>query len=233
MKKCPECGNPSYDGARVCGNCGHKFPKQKVGGPKNDNIFQQKPKVKNKANDDDVMTIIKENRVVIGIILIITLIVICGIIIAGISNNSNDNLMQSGNALEYNANNFTFKYPGTWKTVNGSDVEHPEALFLSNENNTIIEFYNITSSAESLKDITQQRINNAQTNGDYIELVQTVILDGSNSSNIIMENTNGNYTRYVSMFYNHELYVFKITGNSLNAVNSEEIESVINSADIA
>ena len=233
MKKCPECGNPSYDGARVCGNCGHKFPKQKVGGPRNDDIFQQAPKAKKKSNNDDIMTIIKENKVVIGIILIITIIVICGIIIAGFSNNSNDNLIQSGNALEYNANNFTFKYPGTWKTVNGSDVEHPGALFLSNENNSVIEFYNITSSASSLKDITQQRINNAQANGDYIELVQTITLDGRNSSNIIMENANGNYTRYVSMFNNNELYVFKITGISVNAVNSEDIESVINSADIA
>ena len=29
-EKCPECGNPSYDGAPVCGNCGYKFPKPKV-----------------------------------------------------------------------------------------------------------------------------------------------------------------------------------------------------------
>ena len=44
MKKCPECGNPSYDGAPVCGNCGFKFPKPKVAAPRQESIFEKAPK---------------------------------------------------------------------------------------------------------------------------------------------------------------------------------------------
>uniref|UniRef100_UPI003182C382 zinc ribbon domain-containing protein n=2 Tax=Methanobacteriaceae TaxID=2159 RepID=UPI003182C382 len=44
MKKCPECGNPSYDGAPVCGNCGYKFPKSKSIVPKGEDIFKKEPK---------------------------------------------------------------------------------------------------------------------------------------------------------------------------------------------
>ena len=41
MKKCPECGNPSYDGAPACGNCGYKFPKMKPSAPKKE-IFDKR-----------------------------------------------------------------------------------------------------------------------------------------------------------------------------------------------
>ena len=44
MKKCPECGNPSYDGAPVCGNCGFEFPKPKVTISKGGDIFQKEKK---------------------------------------------------------------------------------------------------------------------------------------------------------------------------------------------
>ena len=50
MKKCPECGNPSYDGAPVCGNCGYNFPKPKSSVPRNEDIFQQEPKEEKTSN---------------------------------------------------------------------------------------------------------------------------------------------------------------------------------------
>ena len=241
MKKCPECGNPSYDGAPVCGNCGYKFPKPKVVAPKREDIFKQeekKPKTEEKSsNDEDTVSIIKNNNVVIGAILIITLIVICGIFLMGsnnhTSNSSNPVIQSSNDLLEFSANDFSFKYPSTWKEVNGSDADHPGALFFQDENNVTIEYYNITNDAKSLKDITQDRINYAQTQGAYVELVETITLDGRNSSNILLENSDGDYTRYVSMFSDGELYVFKITGDSENSVTSESIENTINSADIA
>jgi len=241
VKKCPECGNPSYDGAPVCGNCGYKFPKPKVVAPKREDIFKQeekKPKTEEKSsNDEDTVSIIKNNNVVIGAILIITLIVICGIFLMGsnnhTSNSSNPVIQSSNDLLEFSANDFSFKYPSTWKEVNGSDADHPGALFFQDENNVTIEYYNITNDAKSLKDITQDRINYAQTQGAYVELVETITLDGRNSSNILLENSDGDYTRYVSMFSDGELYVFKITGDSENSVTSESIENTINSADIA
>ena len=70
-------------------------------------------------------------------------------------------------------------------------------------------------------------------NGDAIELLETVTLDGRNGSNIILENDDGNYTRYVSMFTDGKLYVFKITGDSINSITSDSINAMINSADIA
>ena len=66
MKKCPECGNPSYDGAPVCGNCGFQFPKQKVTISKGGDIFQnnqkkQKKQTKQKTSkDESVIDILKE-----------------------------------------------------------------------------------------------------------------------------------------------------------------------------
>ena len=100
------------------------------------------------------------------------------------------------------------------------------------ENNTIIEHYNITSSASSLKDINQNRISLAIDNGDALELLETITLDGRNASNIILENADGNYTRYVSMFTDGKLYVFKVSGDSINSITSDSINGVINAADI-
>ena len=238
MKKCPECGNPSYDGAPVCGNCGYEFPKPKVVAPKKEDIFQEKPKLEKKPeNDDGIVNIIKENKLVIGIILIITLIVICGIVYMGTHNKnasgSSNPIIQSNDLVEFKEGDFSFNYPGTWEEVNGSDEEHPGAIFFQNEENTTIEYYNITSDANSLKEITQQRISHAQEGGDYVELVETITLDGRNSSNMLLENADGDYTRYVSMFSDGKLYVFKVTGSSENSLTSEDIESTIKSADIA
>ena len=53
MKKCPECGNPSYDGAPVCGNCGFVFPKQKVAAPKKESIFEKEPQKEKKPSSDE------------------------------------------------------------------------------------------------------------------------------------------------------------------------------------
>ena len=85
----------------------------------------------------------------------------------------------------------------------------------------------------SLKKITQDRINYAQNNNSFVELVETITLDGRNASNIILENADGNYTRYVSLFSDNNLYVFKISGSSINSVTSPDITEMINSADIA
>jgi hypothetical protein len=236
VKKCPECGNPSYDGAPVCGNCGYKFPKSKVVAPKREDIFQQEePKVKKETkNEEDTISIIKDKKLVIGIILAITIIVIGGIIITGTNNNhSNSTVIQSNDLLEYSSADFAFKYPSSWKKINLSDEEHPGAAFFQNKNNVTIEYYNISNDASSLKEINQDRISVAQGSGDYVEVVETITLDGRNASNMILENADGDYTRYVSMFSDGKLYVFKITGSSENSLSSEDIESTISSADIA
>ena len=232
MKKCPECGNPSYDGAPVCGNCGYTFPKPKVEVSNKENIFQQEPKAKKASDDESVMTILKNNKILIGAILIITIIVICGIVLTGSHNNSTPKLPLN-NVEKYSAGDFSFEYPSSWNKVNGSDEDHNGAVFFKNGNNTTIEYYNITSEATSLKEINQQRITASQEKNDYVELVETITLDGRNSSNMILENANGNYTRYVSMFSDGELYVFKITGDSINSVTSEDIENTLKTADIA
>ncbi len=241
MKKCPECGNPSYDGAPVCGNCGYKFPKPKVAA-KRESIFEgqprvekktkkEKPEVKKPSNEPSVLDIIKEKKLIIGIILLITLIVICGIFITGSNKNTTTSVM-SGDLVDYNAGDFSFKYPKDWEQVNLTDSDHETAIFFK-DNNTIIEHYNISSSATSLKEINQQRISRALSDGDAVELLETVTLDGRNGSNIILEDTDGNYTRYVSMFTDGELYVFKITGDSINSITSDKINAMINSANIA
>jgi uncharacterized Zn finger protein (UPF0148 family) len=239
VKKCPECGNPSYDGAPICGNCGYKFPKPKVSAPKSEDIFQQEPKKEKKSNDEDTVSIIKRKKLVIGIIILITLIVICGIVLTGSnttnSKNSDSNpiIQTTEDLAEYSGGDFSFKYPKAWKKINGTDAEHPGAVFFQNKDKVVIEYYNITSSAKSLKDVTQQRISYAQQNGDYVELVETVTLDGRNASNMLFENADGDYTRYVSMFSDGKLYVFKVSGSSENSLTSQDIENTINSADIA
>ena len=236
MKKCPECGNPSYDGAPVCGNCGYKFPKSKVVAPKREDIFQQEePIVKKETNnEEDTISIIKDKKLVIGIILAITLIVIGGIIITGNNNNhGNSKVIQSNDLLEYSSADFAFKYPSSWKKINLTDEEHPGAVFFQNKNNVTIEYYNISNDAASLKEINQDRISVAQGSGDFVEVVETITLDGRNASNMILENADGDYTRYVSMFSDGKLYVFKMSGSSENSLTSEDIESTISSADIA
>ena len=232
MKKCPECGNPSYDGAPVCGNCGYKFPKPKVKAPRSEDIFLQEPKTKKTSNDEDTITIIKENKLVIGTILIITLIVICGIVLVGYSNDSNS-LLQNSDSIQYSANGFSFNYPNSWKEINRTDASHVGAKFYKNSNNITIEFYNVTSSSSSLKEVTQDILYNAQNKGAYIELVETLTINDINSSNIILENANGSYTRYVSMFNNGQLYVFKLTGKNANLLSSEDINSTLNSVAVS
>ena len=241
MKKCPECGNPSYDGAPVCGNCGYKFPKPKVAA-KRESIFEgqprvekktekEKPEVKKPSNEPSVLDIIKEKKLIIGIIVLITLIVICGIFITGSSKNATTSVI-SGDLADYDAGDFSFKYPKDWEQVNLTDSDHETAIFFK-DNNTVIEHYNISSSATSLKEINQQRISRALSDGDAVELLETVTLDGRNGSNIILEDSDGNYTRYVSMFTDGELYVFKITGDSINSITSDKINAMVNSANIA
>ena len=233
MKKCPECGNPSYDGAPVCGNCGFVFPKQKVAAPKKESIFEKEPqKEKKPSSDESTINIIKDNKLVIGAILLITIIVIFGIVLTG-SNNKGSSAIQSTDVVEFNEGGFSFKYPTNWQIVNGSDENHENAKFFENGNKTLIEYYNSTMDSSSLKDITQERISYAQNSGSYVELVETITVDGKNASNVILENADGNYTRFVSLFNNGNLYVFKIIGNSINAVTSSDINSAINSTKIA
>lgn len=232
MKKCPECGNPSYDGAPVCGNCGYKFPKSKVATSKGEDIFQREPKTKKASNDESVLNILKEKKLLIGAILLITLIVICGIVLTG-SNNDKSIPIQTNDMGEFNAGDFSFKFPKSWNEIKQIDEEHPGAKFFKNSENTTIEYYNVSNDSKSLKDITQDRLSYAQNTGSYVELVETVTIDGRNASNIILENADGDYTRFVSMFSDGELYVFKITGDSINSITSDDINSMINSADIA
>lgn len=230
MKKCPECGNPSYDGAPVCGNCGYKFPKTKVSVPKGEDIFQREPKEKKTSNEDSVINILKKKKLLIGIILLITLIVICGIVLTGSDNKPAP--IQTSDLAEFNAGNFAFKYPADWKEIKQTDESHPGAKFFQNGENTVIEYYNVSTQSESLKEVTKERISYAQETGSYVELVETITLDGRNASNIILENADGDYTRFVSMFSDGELYVFKVTGDSINSITADDINSVINSADI-
>ena len=245
MKKCPECGNPSYDGAPVCGNCGYKFPKSKAVVPKREDIFQKEKKPEKKSekkpekkdDGESTLNIIKNNKLIIGAILLVTLIVICGIVLTGTGNNGTGNTstspLQANDLAEYSEGEFSFKYPASWQEINGSDIDHTGAKFFDNNANAIIEYYNVTSEFSTVKEITEQRISYAQSNGDSIELVETVTLDGRNASNIILENADGDYTRYVSMFSDGKLYVFKVTGDSVNTITANDIEQTINSADIA
>ena len=121
MKKCPECGNPSYDGAPVCGNCGYKFPKAKVVAPKSEDIFQKEPKEKKDSNNEDTVSIIKSKKLIIGAILLITIIAICGIVLMGNNNsgsNSSSPLQSIDNVAEYSAGDFAFKYSEDWQDLN-------------------------------------------------------------------------------------------------------------------
>ena len=231
MKKCPECGNPSYDGAPVCGNCGFEFPKPKVTISKGGDIFQNERKQKKTSNSESTLNILKQNKRLIGLILLITLLAICAIVLTGSNNNTTP--IQSIDMGKYSDGGFSFKYPNSWEEINLTDEDHEGAIFFKNGENTIIEYYNVSSDANSLKEINQARISYAQETGSYVELVETITLDGRNSSNIILENADGNYTRFVSMFSNGELHVFKISGESINAVTADDINSAINSADIA
>ncbi|MEE1129020.1 MAG: zinc ribbon domain-containing protein [Methanobrevibacter sp.] len=231
MKKCPECGNPSYDGAPVCGNCGYKFPKPKVIVPKEESIFEKQPKPKKPSSGESTVNILKEKKLIIGAIVLITLIVICGIVLTGPHNNNNTSLTNN-NLVKVSEGAFSFEYPSNWEVINGSDADHTNAKFFKNTNNTIIEYYNSTMESTSLKEITQDRISYAQNNDSYVELVETITLDGRNASNVILENNDGNYTRFVSMFSDGKLYVFKISGESINSVTSEDITAMINTADI-
>ena len=240
MKKCPECGNPSYDGAPVCGNCGFKFPKQKVAAPKKESIFEKSPENEKKApkekkpsSNESTIDIIKDNKLIIGAILLITLIVICGIVLSGLSNNKGTDSPITNDMAQFSENAFSFSYPNSWVMTNSSDEDHEDAIFFENGNNTLIEYYNTTMDSASLKEITQQRISYAQEMGAYVDHVETITLDGKNATNIILENSDGSYTRFVSMLDDGELYVFKISGPSNDFINSKEINSMLDSAKIA
>ena len=228
MKKCPECGNPSYDGAPVCGNCGYKFQMKKNKAPKREDIFQKPKKPKKKSSDNEsVIEIINQNKLVIGAILIVTIIVICGIVLTGSNTKGTTN-----NLVEFNDNGLSFKHPKNWEVINGSDAEHIDAKFFRSGNNTTIEIYNVTAGSTSLKDITQQRITYAQGNGAYVTVVEPITIDGRNSSNVVLENANGTYTRFVSILGDGQIYVFKITGKTFDSVISSDIDETVKSADI-
>lgn len=232
MKKCPECGNPSYDGAPVCGNCGYVFPKPKVSAPKGKDIFEKDSKVKETSKKESTSSLTGKHKVIIGAIILITLIVICGIVLTGGSNKTSTPLQTAANVAEYNDNGFSFSYPQDWKEANYTDSDHEDAIFFE-KGDVILEFYNVTSDYSNLKEVTLDRIDNAQDNGAYVELVETITLDGRNGSNIVFENEDGDYTRYVSLLSDGKLYVFRVMGDSFNSVTSGDVDSTINTAHIA
>ena len=229
MKKCPECGNPSYDGAPVCGNCGYKFPKPKVKAPMQEDIFEDRPIINKSGNEPSTLEIIKENKLVIGTIILITLIVIGIIIATGPAANTTTKIDGSN---KYSDAKISFTYPSDWKEVNGSDELHPGAVFFESSNGTVIEYYNVTSEFSSIYQINNERISTAQGSNGFINTIQPIQLDGKNVSNVIIEEYGGNFTRYTSILSNGTLYVFKITGSSMNNTVSSEIDSLLNSVHI-
>ena len=231
MKKCPECGNPSYDGAPVCGNCGYKFPKPKVKAQKDEDIFQNKPISDKITGEDSTIEIIKQNKIIIGAIILITLIIIGIIIATGPSTNTTSSPIDGLN--KYSDSKISFSYPSNWTNVSQIDELHEGAVFFEGSNGTVIEYYNVTSEFSSINEVNNQRISTAFENGDSINTVQPIQIDGKNASDVIIANYDGTYTRYISILTDGNLFVFKITGNTLNSVTSDEIESVIQSADIA
>lgn len=246
MKKCPECGNPSYDGAPVCGNCGYKFPVRKRVAPKKEaKIFDKtqaakqrnkKPKQpkslkKQTAESESTIQIIKDNKILIGIIVAVTVIAICGIVLSGSSHN-NSTSGTGTDTLQFSEFGVSFSIPENWKQISLDDSDHPTAIFFDSGNDTVVEFYNITSGYSSLKDINQDRLTKAQNEGDYANTIETLTIDERNASNIILENANGDYTRYVSIFSDGILYVFKVTGSSINEVNSDSVNAMISSTHI-
>ena len=235
MKKCPECGNPSYDGAPVCGNCGYKFPKPKVKVQKEEDIFQNEPisnKNKNKnTGEASTLDIIKENKLLIGAIILITLVIIGIIIVTGPSNNTTTTHVDSSS--KFSDAKISFSYPSSWSEANKYDELHEGAVFFEGSNGTVIEYYNVTSEFSSISQINNQRISTAFENGDSINTIQPIQIDGHNASDVVIANADGSYTRYISILANGTLYVMKINGNSINSITSDEIESVIQSIDIA
>ncbi|MBR1611146.1 MAG: zinc ribbon domain-containing protein [Methanobrevibacter sp.] len=231
MKKCPECGNPSYDGAPVCGNCGYVFPKPKVSAPKGKDIFEKDSKAKKSSDTESTVNIIKDHKLLIGAIILITVIVICGIVLTSGSNQTSTPIQTSA-LNEYNENGFSFSYPQDWKEVNYTDSDHEDAIYLE-KGDVILEYYNVTSDYSNLKEVTLDRIDHAQNNGAYVELVETITLDSRNGSNIVFENADGDYTRYVSLLGDGELYVFRVMGDSFNSVTSSDVDSIINTAHVA
>ena len=227
MKKSPECGNPSYDGAPVCGNCGYKFPKPKVKAPVQENIFEDRPIIDRSGNEESTLQIIKDNKIVIGAILLITLIVI-GIIIA--TGPSNDTTTDVNGFNKYSDANFTFSYPSAWNEINGSDELHSGAIFFEGSNGTEIEYYNVTSDFSSISEINTQRASAAQGSNANINTIQSIQINGQNASDVILENSDGSFTRYVSLLNNGNLYAFKIDGKTMGDVTSGEIESVLQTA---
>ena len=230
MKKCPECGNPSYDGAPVCGNCGYKFPKPKVKAHKEEDIFQNEPISSKITGEESTVEIIKNNKLVIGAIILITLIII-GIIIATGPNTTTTTPIDGTN--KYSDAKISFNYPSSWSEINQYDELHEGAVFFEGSNGTVIEYYNVTSEFSSINEINNQRISAAFENGDSINTVKPIQIDNNTASDVILANYDGSYTRYVSIMSNGSLFVIKVTGNSLDAVTSSEIESLIQSVAIA
>ncbi len=224
MKKCPECGNPSYDGAPVCGNCGYKFPKPKVKAPVQEDIFEDRPIINKSENGESTLQIIKDNKIVIGAILLITLIVIGIIIVTG---PSNDTTTAVNGTNKFADANFTFSYPSSWKEVNGSDELHSGAIFFEGSNGTRIEYYNVTSDLSSISELNTERATAAQGKNAKINTIQSIEINGHNASDAILENSDGSFTRYVSLLQKGKLFVFKIDGKTANDVTSGEIESVL------
>lgn len=252
MKKCPECGNASYDGAPVCGNCGYKFSKSAI--PKRKSIFQDsrkdkklkaKPKIKAKvkpkseikkktkpktsSNDDDVITILKDNKLLIGAILLITVIAISAIVL---TSNGNTPPQKNSDVKQYSEAGFSFNYPTTWKQINGTDIDHPSSVYFESPDGEIVQYYNVSSDYTSLKEVTKDRITNALNDGSYVDTIQTITVDSRNAADTIFESSSGDYTRYISILSDGTLHVFKIYGDSINTVNSNEITKILDSTHI-
>ena len=229
MKKCPECGNTSYDGAPVCGNCGYEFPKPKMKVQKEENIFKEPVKHDETGKEPSTIDVLKENKLIIGVVLVITLIVIGVIIATGPSNNGITTQIDGVN--KYSEGGFSFTYPSSWNKTDGYDELHEGAVYF-NTSGANVEYYNITADYSSIYEVNNQRVANAQDNGFGVDSVQTLQSNGTDSSDVILKNNDGSFTRFVSTLSGGKLYVFKITSDSLDNVKSDDINSVLQSAHV-
>ena len=79
-------------------------------------------------------------------------------------------------------------------------------------------------------EINTQRASAAQGSNANINTIQSIEINGQNASDVILENSDGSFTRYVSLLNNGNLYAFKIDGKTIGDVTSGEIESVLQTA---
>ena len=203
--------------------------------PKKEKIKQSIPKKEKKAEEtvikksETIGSIINIRKIAIVAILAIIILLIAGIGINGLQNQTTDEVKHYTDGI------ISFDYSGNWSMYNNTDGNgNSSDIAFKTKDNTLIGFTTIQSDDITYDKIISDVNATAQSlNGEVLDC-QTVEVGGIPSLGMTISTADQGYSRYYCTLRDGVYYSFvinngKSSNQDISALNTTEIQNMINS----